>query len=67
MRAHNDRVASTGPRLLAYLVDFTVLLLVLTIFFSKKQTTKFLSANFKKNVKSKQYHIENSETRGQTV
>ena len=34
---------------------------------TKKQMTKFLSANFQKNVKSKLYHIENSKTRGQTV
>ena len=34
---------------------------------TEKQTTKFSSANFKKNVKSKLYHIENSKTRGQTV
>ena len=33
----------------------------------KKQTTKFSSANLKKNVKSKLYYIENSKTRGQTV
>ena len=34
---------------------------------TKKQTTKFLSANFQKNIKSKLYHIQNSKTRGQTV
>ena len=35
---------------------------------TKKQTTKFSSANFrKKKVKFKLYHIENSEIRGQTV
>ena len=34
---------------------------------TKKQMTKVLSANFKKNVKSKQYHIENLKTRGQTM
>ena len=34
---------------------------------TEKQTTKFSSANFKKNVKSKLYHIENSKTGGQTV
>ena len=34
---------------------------------TKKQMTKFLSANFSKNVKSKLYHIENSKTKGQTV
>ena len=36
---------------------------------TKKQTTKFSSANFekKKNVKSKLHHIENSKTRGQGV
>ena len=34
---------------------------------TKKQTTKFSSANKKnKNVKSKLYHIKNSKTRGQT-
>ena len=32
-----------------------------------KQTTKFLSANFQKNFKSKLYHIENPKTRVQTV
>ena len=36
-------------------------------FTTKKQTTKFSSANFKKNVKSMLYHTENSKTRGQTV
>ena len=34
---------------------------------TKKQTTKYLSANFQKNVSSKLYYIENSKTRGQTV
>ena len=34
---------------------------------TKKKTTKFSSANFPKNVKSKLYHIGNSKTRGQTV
>ena len=34
---------------------------------TKKQTTKFSSANLKKNVKSKLYHIENLKIRGQTV
>ena len=37
---------------------------------TKKQTTKFSSANFekkKKNVKSKLYYFENSKTRGQAV
>ena len=34
---------------------------------TEKQTTKFSSANFQKNVKSKLQHIENSKTRGQTV
>ena len=34
---------------------------------TKKQTTKFSPANFKKIVKSKLYHIEDSKTRGQTV
>ena len=34
---------------------------------TKKQTTKFTSANFQKNIKSNIYHIENSKTRGQTV
>ena len=29
--------------------------------------TRFLSANFQKNVKSKLYRIENLKTRGQTV
>ena len=33
----------------------------------KCKVTKFLSANFQKNVKSKLYHTENSKTRGQTV
>ena len=31
----------------------------------KKQTTKLSSARFSKNVKSKLYHIENLNTRGQ--
>ena len=34
---------------------------------TNKQTTKFSSANFQKNIKSKLNHIENSKTRGQTV
>ena len=34
---------------------------------AKKQTTKFSSANFQKNVKPKLYHIENSKTRCQTA
>ena len=34
---------------------------------TKKQTTKFSSANFHKKVTSNLYHIENSKTRGQTV
>ena len=34
---------------------------------TKKQATKFSSANFQKMFKSKLYHIENSRTRGQTV
>ena len=34
---------------------------------TKKQPTKFMSANIKKKVKSKLYHIENSKTREQTV
>ena len=34
---------------------------------TKKQMTKFSSANFQKNVKSKLYQIENSKMRGQTV
>ena len=34
---------------------------------TKKQTAKFSSARFQKNVKSKLDHIENSKTRGQTV
>ena len=33
----------------------------------KKQTTKFSSANFQKNVKSLLYRIENTKTRWQTV
>ena len=33
----------------------------------EKQTTKFSSANFQKNGKSKLYHIDNSKTKGQTV
>ena len=32
-----------------------------------KRTTKFSSANFEKNVKSKLYHTENYNTGGQTV
>ena len=32
---------------------------------TRKQTTKFSSANFKKNVKSKLYHIENPKHEGQ--
>ena len=39
----------------------------LNCFTTKKQMTKFSSANFQKNAKSKLYHIENSKTRGQTV
>ena len=34
---------------------------------TSKQTTKFSSANFQENVKSKLYYIENSKTSGQTV
>ena len=34
---------------------------------TEKQTTKFSSANFQKNFKSKLCHIENSKTREQTV
>ena len=34
---------------------------------TKKQTTKFSSANLKKIVKSKLCHTENLKTRGQTV
>ena len=34
---------------------------------TKKQTTNFLSANFKKNVKFKLYHTETSKTTSQTV
>ena len=34
---------------------------------TEKQTTKFSSANLKKKVKSKLYHIDNSKTIGQTV
>ena len=33
----------------------------------KKADDKFSSAFFKKKIKSKLYHIENSKTRGQTV
>ena len=33
---------------------------------TKKKMTKFSSANFQKNVKSKLYHTENSKTRVQT-
>ena len=36
-------------------------------FTTKKQTTKFSSASFLKNVKSKLYHTENSKTRVQIV
>ena len=35
--------------------------------YHKKQTTKFSSANLKKNVKFKLYQIENSKTIGQRV
>ena len=33
----------------------------------KKRTIKFSSVNLKKNIKSKLFHIENLEIRGQTV
>ena len=36
-------------------------------FTTKKQTTKFSTAKFSKNVKSKLYHTVNSNTRGQIV
>ena len=39
----------------------------LTLSLPKKQTTNFRLQIFKKNVKSKLYHIENSKTRGQQV
>ena len=34
---------------------------------TEKQTIKFSSAYFQKNVKFKVYHIENSKARGQTL
>ena len=36
-------------------------------FITKKQTTKFSSANFQNKIKFKLYHIEKSKTRGQIV
>ena len=39
----------------------------LNSFTTKKQTTKFSSANLSKNVNSKLYYIKNSKTREQTV
>ena len=53
---------SERPKLYAILTFLSAIGLT-----TKKQTTKFSSANVQKNVKSKLYHIENSKTRGQTV
>ena len=67
-----DREREAGARkqkLKEKRVHFYLIPLLLRINYltTEKQTTKFSSAIFQKNVKSKPYHIENSKTRGQTV
>ena len=64
-----DRAMKVLPSVKCLIVRCKILtavssLLTLT---TKRQTTKFSSANFSKNIKYKLYYIENSKTRGQTV
>ena len=52
-----------GVELLNLEISRNLILLLTT----KKQVAKFRFANFKKNVESKLYYIDNSKTREQTV